>query len=205
MDERRKTVRLQGENEVTINIVSEEGNSSKGKFPCNNGRDISVSGAKIQGNILLPVDTIFKIDITLKNSQQKITTIGKVKWNKVLIEDTYYEAGMEFVDTPDEAIQNLYERERMLKEEWSKFQEINKYEIPPGEDSFIPLEEWSKPQEINRKEGGSVAKQIKNTIETAENNMKNCRYCSREIKSDAVKCEYCGRTLTERTAKKIFV
>ena len=205
MDERRITGRLQEENEVTINIVPQEGKSSKENILYNNSKDISVSGAKIQGNILLPVDTIFKIDITLKNSQQKITTIGKVKWNKVLIDDTYYEAGVEFVDTPDEAIQKLYERERMLKTEWSKFQEINKYEIPQGEDSLIPLEEWSMPQEINRKEEVSVAKQIKSTIETVENDIKNCRYCSREIKSDAVRCEYCGRTLTERTAKKIFV
>jgi hypothetical protein len=69
-----------------------------------------MSGAKIQGNILLPVDTIINIDITLNDVQQKITTSGKVKWNKVIIENEAYEAGVEFVDAPDDAIQKLYER-----------------------------------------------------------------------------------------------
>ena len=90
-------------------------------------------GAKIQGNILLPAGTIIKIEIILKNLQQKITSLGKVKWNKFIIDNESYEAGVEFVDTPDEAIQKLYER-------------IQK------DDVFIPVEEWSNLQEINKKE-----------------------------------------------------
>ena len=34
-------------------------------------KDISIYGAKIQGNIPLPVGTIIKIDITLNNLQQR--------------------------------------------------------------------------------------------------------------------------------------
>jgi hypothetical protein len=92
-------------------------NSSKEKNPYNYSRDISVSGAKIQGNILLPIDTILELDITLNNLQQKITTVGKVKWNKVIIENESYEAGVEFVDTPDEAIQTLRDQMRFISEE----------------------------------------------------------------------------------------
>src|SRR5664280_1465238 len=110
MEEKRKEERLKKKNEVTINIVSEDSfipveewsklqelnktndNSSKEKNPYNYSRDISVSGAKIQGNILLPIDTILELDITLNNLQQKITTVGKVKWNKVIIENESYEA-----------------------------------------------------------------------------------------------------------------
>ena len=176
MEERRKGERLKEENEVTINISSEDTlipveewsklqepnkkdeNSSKEKIPYDRSKNISVSGANIQGNILLPVDTIFKLSITLRNVPEKIVATGKVKWNKVIIEDESFEAGVEFVKTPDEAIQKLYER--MQKD-----------------NAFIPLED----------------------------DMKICRYCSREIKSDAVKCEYCGRTLTQRTAKKIHI
>ena len=94
MEERRKAERLEEENEVSINISSEDTlipveewsklpepnekdeNSSKEKIPYNRSKNISMSGANIQGNILLPVDTIIKIDITLSNLQQKITTIG---------------------------------------------------------------------------------------------------------------------------------
>ena len=135
MEERRKAERLEEENEVSINIPSEETlipveewsklpepnkkdeNSSKEKIPYNRSKNISMSGANIQGNILLPVDTIIKIDIILNNLQQKITTIGKVKWNKVIIENESYEAGVEFVDTPDEAIQTLRDQMRFISEE----------------------------------------------------------------------------------------
>jgi hypothetical protein len=201
MEGKRKEERLKKENEVTINVVSEDNfipidewsklqgldkkdeipqegdtfipadewsklqelnkideNSSQEKIPYNYSKDISMSGAKIQGNILLPIDTIIKIDITLNDLQQKITTIGKVKWNKVIIENESYEAGVEFVDTSDDAIQKLHEQ--------------------------------------MQKEDAIIAK---------KDDMKNCRYCSREIKADAEKCEYCGRTLDQRTAKRIFL
>jgi hypothetical protein len=235
MKERRRKPRLKKETEVPIKIVSGEENLPKEEI-LYNSKDISVYGAKIQGNILLPVGTIIKIDITLKNLQQKITSLGKVKWNKFIIENGFYEAGVEFVDTPDEAIHKLYELERMQKEdsftskvdwsnlqelnkyeisserdafipeeEWSKLQEINRYEMPPEEDTFIPIEKWSNLQELNKKGEVSIAKQIK-TIDTGDIDMKNCRYCSREIKSDAVKCEYCGRMLNgELTVRKVFI
>ena len=106
MEERRKTPRLPEENEFTINIISGEENLSKEEI-LYNGKDISLYGAKIQGNIPLPVGTIIKIDITLNNLQQKKTTIGKVKWNKFIIGKDSYEAGVEFVNTPDETIQIL--------------------------------------------------------------------------------------------------
>ncbi len=132
--------------------------SSKAKSIYNCSKDICLSGAKLQGSILLPVDSIIKIDITLNSLEEKITTIGKVKWNKVIIENDSYEAGVEFVDTPNEAIQKLYERTQK-------------------DGAFIPKEE----------------------------DMINCRYCSRETKSDAVQCEHCGRTLSQRTTKRIFL
>jgi len=145
-----------------------------------------VYGAKIQGNILLPVGTIIKIEITLKNLQQKITSLGKVKWNKFIIDNESYEAGVEFVDTPDEAIQKLYER-------------IQK------DDVFISVEEWSNLQEINKKEEISIAKQIKKTIETVEADMKNCRYCNQKIKTDAVECIHCGELFNQEITRKVFI
>jgi hypothetical protein len=66
-----------------------------------------VSGAKIRGNIDLPINTLLQIDLTLKNLQQKITALGKVKWIKNIIEGKYYEAGVEFVDSPGEMINKL--------------------------------------------------------------------------------------------------
>ena len=149
MQERRRTPRLKKENEFTINIVTGEENLSTEEIPYNS-KDISVYGAKIQGNILLPVDTIIKIEITLNNLQQKIISLGKVKWNKFIMENESYEAGVEFVDTPDEAIQK--EDAFISKEKWSKLQELNKYEIPPEDDAFISEEKWSNLQEFDKYE-----------------------------------------------------
>ena len=101
MKEKRKTERLKEFNEITTTVISGEKNFY------NYSEDISVSGAKIRGNITLPVDTLLNIDFTLNNLQQKITALGKIKWIKMIIENKYYEAGVEFVNTPLEVIKKL--------------------------------------------------------------------------------------------------
>ena len=62
------------------------------------------------------------IEMTLKTLRQMITVIGKVKWIKVVFEDESYEAGVEFVNTPSEAIHKL---ENYIS--WKqKFKSLNK-------------------------------------------------------------------------------
>ena len=107
MKERRKEERLKELNEITISVTSEKKDISKKDFLYNVSKDISASGAGIQSNILLPVDTLLKIDFKLKTLEKQITTLGKVKWIKVNIEDKTYDAGVEFVDTPSEAMDKL--------------------------------------------------------------------------------------------------
>jgi hypothetical protein len=109
MEEKRIAPRLEEENEVTISVISKRKNLPKEKsiYNYNYSEDISASGAKIKTNILLPVDTLLNIDFTLKNLQQKINAIGKVKWIKIIIDDESYEAGVEFVNAPIYAIQRL--------------------------------------------------------------------------------------------------
>jgi hypothetical protein len=106
-EEKRRSDRLREDNEITITIVSGGENTPEEKVLYNYTKDISVGGARILANILLPVNAILKIDLALKNLRQNIIVFGKVKWNKIIIENETYEAGMEFVDTPDEAIKKL--------------------------------------------------------------------------------------------------
>jgi len=106
-DEKRKAERLKEKHEITITIVSGEKDVPKEKILYNHSEDISESGVKIKGNIPLSVDTLLKIDLTLESLHKKITAIGKVKWIKIIVEDKSYEAGVEFVDTPDEAIRKI--------------------------------------------------------------------------------------------------
>lgn len=107
MDERRRAKRLKEQNEITITVVSGTRRLPRQKLLYGCSKDISTSGAKIRANILLPVDTILKIDFTLKTLHKQITAMGKVKWIKIIIDDESYEAGVEFVNTPDEAIRKL--------------------------------------------------------------------------------------------------
>lgn len=103
----RKAERLDEENEIVITILSEITNPPKEKIIYNYSEDISMTGTRIQGNVLLPIDTFLKIDLILKNLKQKVTVFGKVKRNKIITEGESYEAGVEFVDTPGESIKKL--------------------------------------------------------------------------------------------------
>jgi len=107
MDEKRKAERLKDVNEITITVLSGDDALPKDKLFYNYSEDISVTGAKIQANILLPIDTLLKIDFTLKTLYKQITVFGKIKWIKIIFEDKCYEAGVEFVNTPSEAIKKL--------------------------------------------------------------------------------------------------
>ncbi len=107
MDEKRKAKRLREESEITVTIISLGGKPAKEKVIYNYSKDISASGARIHANIFLPVDTILKMDIKLKNLQQMITAMGKVRWIKIVCDDESYDAGVEFVHTPAEAIRKL--------------------------------------------------------------------------------------------------
>ena len=107
MKSARKAERLNEENEIIITILSEIQNLPKEKIIYNYSEDISMTGTRIQGNVLLPIDTFLKIDLILKNLKQNVTVFGKVKRNKALVEGESYEAGVEFVDTPTESIKKL--------------------------------------------------------------------------------------------------
>jgi hypothetical protein len=107
MDEKRRAPRLKEDNEVTIIVVPGGKNSPKEKVIYDSSKDISVSGARIHAHILLPVNTLLRIDITLKTVHKMITVMGKVKWIKIIYDDESYGEGLEFVNTPDEAIKKL--------------------------------------------------------------------------------------------------
>jgi hypothetical protein len=107
MDEKRRERRLKDENEITIHIVPGGKKPLKEKFFYNYSRDISMSGARIQSHSFLPIDTHLMIEMKLKTLHQMITVLGKVKWIKNIFGEEFYEEGVEFVNTPDEAIKKL--------------------------------------------------------------------------------------------------
>lgn len=104
MPERRKAPRLKEESDVTITVVSE---GKHQKVICDSSKDISVYGARIHSRDFFPVDTLLDIDFATKSVHEKIKALGRVKWIKVIIEDESYEVGVEFVESPDEAVKKL--------------------------------------------------------------------------------------------------
>jgi hypothetical protein len=107
MKEKRQDKRLKEVIEITTTVLSGEENLPKEEIFHSYIKDISKSGARIRSTIIWAVDNILKIDFTLKNLRQKITALGKVKWTKNFIDDRYYEAGVEFVNTPSEVIKKV--------------------------------------------------------------------------------------------------
>ena len=105
----RKEKRLEEENEITISILGGGENLPIEKIISTFTKDISASGARIQSNSFLPVDTPLKIKVMLKNPLQIITVFGKVKWIRSRSGDSFYEAGVEFFNTPDGEINKLAE------------------------------------------------------------------------------------------------
>ena len=61
----RRSPRIKEEDEVTLTVVS-GGESLPEKEINDHIKDISVCGAKIQTNILLPVNILLELDFTLK-------------------------------------------------------------------------------------------------------------------------------------------
>jgi hypothetical protein len=107
MDEKRRAKRLPEKSEVTITVVGGGKKYLREKVIYNYGKNISASGAEIQSNIFLPIETLLRMDFKLKDLRQTINATGKVKWIKIIIEDECYEAGVQFVNTSGEAIQKL--------------------------------------------------------------------------------------------------
>ena len=104
MEERRKAPRFKEESDVTITVVSKGENP---KVIYDSSKDISIYGARIYSREMFPIDTCLQLDFITKTLHQNITALGKVKWIKVVIEDSSYEVGVEFVKTSDDAMKKL--------------------------------------------------------------------------------------------------
>lgn len=108
MQERRKEARLKECNEINVTVMTETKKIPKAEISCsyNYSEEISASGTIIQGGIILPVDTILKIDFKFKTLSGRVSVLGRVRWIRI-IESGWYEAYVEFIDTPGEIIETI--------------------------------------------------------------------------------------------------
>jgi hypothetical protein len=122
MEERRRAPRIKEENEVAIRVVSGGKNLPEEQIKGNCTKDISVSGAKIQTNILLPVNTLIELDFKSKGMQQQIKILGKIKWRKAIAENESYEFGVEFYPS----------------KEIDKLEDYISWQLKPDKSEFTP-------------------------------------------------------------------
>ena len=107
MLDKRKEERLKEKNAATITVISDRENSPEEEILYTYTRDISLQGARIRAKNILPVGTYLNVELTLNNLQEMIIVLGKVKWIRSIIENEYYEIGVEFVNTSEEAMKIL--------------------------------------------------------------------------------------------------
>jgi len=153
MEERRRAPRIKEENETTIKVVSGGKNLPEEEINDNQTKDISVCGAKIHTNILLPVNTLLELDFTSKGVHQQIKILGKVIWRKVIKENESYEFGVEFY--PSKEMEKLDDYiSGQLKSNKSEF---IKNKVTPIDSGYINIVETKKVSPIKNKQWIKIA------------------------------------------------
>lgn len=96
MEIRRRDKRFKEKNEVIIQYAADR--IKVGTYIEINATtfDLSISGARILSQKSFPVDTVLRIQIDLKKSNQVIKVDGKVKWVERMSGKDLYEMGVEF-------------------------------------------------------------------------------------------------------------
>jgi c-di-GMP-binding flagellar brake protein YcgR len=94
--ERRRESRVCEEDKVVIELLT-NGRTPEDKSTINAlTKDISPGGVRIMTNMLLPVDTLLKMEIVLSQRRRRVHTVGVVRWARSVYEEELFEMGVEF-------------------------------------------------------------------------------------------------------------
>jgi c-di-GMP-binding flagellar brake protein YcgR len=94
--ERRRESRIKEEDKVVIELLT-DGQTPEDKSVINAlTKDISPGGIRIMTNILLPVNTLLKMEIVLSQRRRRVHTMGIVRWARSVYEEELFEMGIEF-------------------------------------------------------------------------------------------------------------
>jgi c-di-GMP-binding flagellar brake protein YcgR len=107
MREKRRTERIKEKTQVTITPFDPCDLSAGSKIIHHMTKDISLGGIRIQSNIFIPINSMLKMELSLRAPTRLITAYGKVRWIKSFSKDELFEIGIEFVDTSQEIIRIL--------------------------------------------------------------------------------------------------
>src|SRR5512139_177830 len=101
--ERRRDSRIKEEDKVVIELLT-DGQPPAEKTILNAlTKDISPGGVRLTTNILLPVNTLLKMELVLSRRRRVIQATGIVRWARTVYDEEMFEIGIEFTQiSPDD-------------------------------------------------------------------------------------------------------
>lgn len=101
--ERRRDRRINEEDKVLIELLT------NGRPPADQTiinaltKDVSPGGVRLLTNVLLPVNTLLKMEIVLSQRRRQVHAMGVVRWAHSMYEEELFEIGIEFTQiSPDD-------------------------------------------------------------------------------------------------------
>lgn len=107
--ERRRENRIQGEDKVSIELLSDVDLPASAKTINALTKDISPGGIRIMANVSLPVGTLVRMEIVLSKRRKLLQVVGVVRWFRSVYEEAFFEMGVEFTQIAPEDKMTLLE------------------------------------------------------------------------------------------------
>jgi c-di-GMP-binding flagellar brake protein YcgR len=98
--DRRKDSRVNEEDKVVVEILSNSNPSGEVMVFNALTKDISPGGVRIMANRALTAGTVVSLEIALPRSRKLIRGKGKVSWTRSVYEEELFEMGVEFTQIP---------------------------------------------------------------------------------------------------------
>lgn len=102
-EERRRDSRIKEEDKVVIELLT-NGQPPAEKTILNAlTKDISPGGVRLTTNMLLPVNTLLKVEVVLSRRRRVVQATGIVRWARTIYDEEMFEIGIEFTQiSPDD-------------------------------------------------------------------------------------------------------
>jgi len=108
MTEKRKSPRINEQDGIAVRILSENQDEESVTI-LRLTKDISRFGLRFETEHYIPVDTMLKIYVAIRNPRETVTHFAKVVWIKRLEDQKNYSVGVEMTDA-DEADMRTWEQ-----------------------------------------------------------------------------------------------
>lgn len=94
--ERRRESRVNEEDKVVIEVLSEVGLPRDRQLFSALTKDVSPGGVRVMTNMVLPPDTLIRMEIVLPKRRKLIHASGVVRWARSVYGEELFEMGIEF-------------------------------------------------------------------------------------------------------------